>query len=556
MPSPGTAFSADARARHLASLSAHPWDLLVVGGGVTGAGIARDAAGRGLKVALVDAGDFGGGTSSRSSRLVHGGLRYLETFQFGLVFEASAERRRLLRLAPHLVHPLEFVFPVFRGGPVALPRLLAGMWLYDGLSLFGNIRSHRMLGPAGTLREEPALRREGLTGAAVYFDAAVDDARLALANARAAHDAGAAVVPHVEVSAFLRGPKGVDGARLRDGVSGTETEVRAKLVVNATGPWCDAVRRLADPASKPRLRPTKGTHIMVRAERLGNRHAITFLSPIDGRVMFVLPWGDFSYVGTTDTDFAGDPGSAEADAEDVDYLVRSTNAVYPSASLTTADVVSTWAGVRPLLAPPQGSRSTSATPREHEIWRDASGLLNVAGGKLTTYRVMAAQTTDRAAALLRAEHGVASGPSTTRDEPLPGAPAEAWDAFLARIERESAALGLSVESARQLARSHGAEADAILDAIRGDPALGRPLVEGRPYVWAQVRHAVTAEMATSLEDVLRRRTQVFYEVEDGGLSVAGRVADAMAEAGLGWDAAERARQVEAYRAAVARTRGG
>ncbi|MDB4950986.1 MAG: dependent oxidoreductase [Gemmatimonadetes bacterium] len=557
VPSAALPFSAAARAAHLASLGEGTWDMLVVGGGVTGAGIARDAALRGLRVALVDAGDFGGGTSSRSSRLVHGGLRYLETFQFRLVFEASAERRRLLKLAPHLIHPLEFVFPVFRRGPVSLPKLLAGMWLYDGLSLFGNIRSHRMLGPAGTLAEEPRLRREGLTGAAVYFDAAVDDARLALANVRAAHEAGAATVSHAEVAAFLTGPSGkVEGARIRDRRTGTETEVRARVTVNATGPWSDAVRRLAQPSAAPRLRPTKGVHIMVRADRLGNRHAVTFLSPIDGRVMFVLPQGDFSYVGTTDTDFTGDPGTAEADAKDVDYLVASANAIYPDANLTTGDVVSTWAGIRPLLAPPRGAGSESATPREHEIWRDASGLLNIAGGKLTTYRVMALQAADRAAEILRAEHGIQSRPSTTDLLPLPGAPTEPWDAFLARVTADAQTLGLSAGTAMHLARSYGAEADALLAAIRADPGLGRQLVDGRPYVWAEVDHAVRAEMAVSLEDILRRRMQLFYETEDGGRAIARAVAERMAtEPGLNWTADDVAREVAVYDAAVERTRG-
>jgi glycerol-3-phosphate dehydrogenase len=548
-------FSAAARAQHLGALAGETWDLLVVGGGVTGAGIARDAALRGLRVALVDAGDFGGGTSSRSSRLVHGGLRYLETFQLHLVFEASAERRRLLRLAPHLVHPLEFVFPVFRGGPVAFPKLLAGMWLYDALSLFRNIHPHRVLGPAAVRRAEPRLRQQGLVGATAYFDAAVDDARLTLANARSAHEAGAAVVSYAEVADFLRGSKGVEGAKVRDRLSGTETEVRARVVVNATGPWSDAVRRLADPKAPPRLRPTKGVHIMVRAERLGNRHAITFLSPIDQRVMFVLPSGDMTYVGTTDTDYRGDPGAAEADAADVDYLVASANAVFPDAALTRADVVSTWAGIRPLLAPSKGSGSESATPREHEIWRDPGGLLNIAGGKLTTYRVMAQQAADRAADMLRREHGRASASSRTAALPLPGAPGEPWDAFVTRIEREAAALGLGRATALHLARAHGSEAEVLLAAIRADPALGRTLVEGRPYVWAEVGHAVRAGMAVTVEDVLRRRMQLFYETEDGGMAVAEEVARAMArEPGLAWDAAETGRQVEAYRAAVARTR--
>ncbi|HEX6746759.1 MAG TPA: glycerol-3-phosphate dehydrogenase [Longimicrobium sp.] len=549
-------FSAAVRAEHWDALSREEFDLLVVGGGITGAAAARDAAGRGLDVALVDAGDFAGGTSSRSSRLVHGGLRYLETYDFALVFEASAERRRLLELAPHLVHPLPFVFPVYRGGPTPWWMLQAGMWLYDALSLFRNIRRHRVLDPAEVAREEPGLRQDGLTGAAMYYDAAVDDARLTVANARGAHEAGAAVVSHAEVVGFLDDGRGVRGARVRDRVTGDEAEVRARVVLNATGPWSDAVRRLADASAKPRLRPTKGVHILVERGRIGNRHAITFQSPVDGRVMFVLPWGDFTYVGTTDTDYAGSPGDVRADAKDVDYLVRSANSVFPAAKLTAADVISTWAGLRPLLAPRKTGASESATSREHEIWWDRSGLLSIAGGKLTTYRVMAEQVVDRAARRLREKHKVESGISPTADLPLPGAPREPWDEFAARLGREASELALDPDVAQHLARSYGEDAEALQGAIRRDRALGERILPPFPYVWAEVPNAVRHEMAMTLDDLLVRRLHLFYEARDGGLSVAREVAERMArEPGIGWDAAEIERHVERYRAAVAATRG-
>ena len=549
-------FSAAARADHWDALSREVFDLLVVGGGITGAAAARDAAGRGLNVALVEAGDFATGTSSRSSRLVHGGLRYLETYDFALVFEASAERRRLLELAPHLVHPLPFVFPVYRGGPTPWMMLQAGIWLYDALSLFRNIRRHRILSSGDLAREEPGLRRDGLVGAALYYDAAVDDARLTLANARGAHEAGAAVVSHAEVAGFLDDGKGVRGARVRDTRTGETAEVRAKVVLNATGPWSDAVRRLADPSAKPRLRPTKGVHILVERERIGNKRAITFQSPIDGRVMFVLPWGDFTYVGTTDTDFAGSPGEVRADAADVAYLLKSANSIFPAAELTEADVVSTWAGVRPLLAPRRTGANESATSREHEIWWDRSGLLSIAGGKLTTYRVMAEQVVDRAARKLRDVFKVESGISPAENLPLPGAPDEPWAEFADRIEREGGALGLDADVAKHLARAYGEDAELMLEAVRGDRALGERILPPHPYVWAEVPHAVGHEMAMSLDDLLIRRLHLFYEARDGGLSVARAVAERMArEPGIGWVAAEVERQVERYRASVEATRG-
>lgn len=554
---PFPAFSAAARAEHRAALGGERWDLLVIGGGITGAGVARDAAGRGLRVALVDAGDVGRGASSRSSRLVHGGIRYLESFDFRLVFEASAERRRLLALAPHLVHPLPFLYPVYRGGSPGPLKLRAGMWLYDGLSLFRNIHRHRMLSREGALREEPGLRADGLLAAALYHDASVDDARLTLANARGAHEAGAAVVPYAAVESFLFDGPRVEGVRVRDAVDGSTAEVRARVVVNATGPWSDRVRQLADSEAEPRLRPTKGVHLMLRRDRMGNHHAVTLRSPVDGRVMFVLPWGDFSYVGTTDTDFAGDPGEAVADDADVRYLLESANALFPAARLGTADVLSTWAGVRPLLAPHAGGGVTAgATSREHEIWEEPNGLLCVAGGKLTTYRVIAAQVTDEAARILRREHGVESGISPTRDLPLPGAPHEPWPAFRARAEAGARAVGLDERTGAHLACAYGEDALALLAEVRRDPPLGRPLVSGLPYLWAEVGHAVRAEMAVTLEDVMVRRLHVFYEAADGGLPVAREVAERMArELGIGWNAAEISRQVEAYAEQVAATRG-
>jgi glycerol-3-phosphate dehydrogenase len=549
-------FSAATRSSNWEQLGSEPFDLLVIGAGITGAGVARDAALRGLQVALVDAGDIGGGTSSRSSRLVHGGLRYLETFDFALVFEALIERRRLLKLAPHLVHPLPFLFPVFRGDPTGVLKLGAGMWLYETLSLFRSPRRHRLMSRRRVREQEPGLRTEGLKGGALYFDAQVDDARLTLAVARGAHEAGATVVPYAKVTEIEARIGAMSSAAAEDRLSGRATRISARLIINAGGPWSDRIRCLADPSSRPRLRTTKGVHILVDRDRVGHRNAIIFRSAVDGRVMFVLPWGRYTYVGTTDTESPSEPGEARADSADVEYLLRSVNSIFPGARLGPADVLSTWTGLRPLLAPERGGpRSESATSREHAIWRDGGGMLNVAGGKLTTYRSMAAETADRAARILEAEFGVASGRCYTEFLPLPGAPEQEWSRFTEEFGMRAAKLGLEAAEADHLAQRHGGDADRILSLLEAHPELAEPVAEGHPYLRAEVVHAVRCEMATSLEDVLRRRTQIFYEAGDGGVEVARMVAETMAaEAGLGWSASEVDEQLRRYEAAVNETR--
>lgn len=504
-------FNAAGRAAHWKAMGTGTLDLLVIGGGITGVGIALDAAGRGLRVGVVDAGDWGWGTSSRSSRLIHGGLRYLETFDFHLVFEALGERRRLLELAPHLVRPLPFLFPVYRGSEVGMAKLAAGMWLYDGLSLFRGLPRHRMLGRAGVSSREPRLNPDGLRGGAVYYDAQVDDARLTLAVARAANDGGAHTVSYARVVEFLRGPDGrLAGARLRDELTGAETEVRARLILSAAGPWTDEVRRLADPGAAPRLRPTKGVHIVVPRSRVGNTGAIIFRSSVDDRVMFVLPWGRFTYVGTTDTDFQGDPSRVEADASDVEYLLRSANGLFPDALLTGDDVVGTWAGIRPLLAEPDED-DPGDTSREHSIWRERSGLLCIAGGKLTTYRTMAAEAAARAARILQRDHGIESGDFHTELVRLPGAPAGEWNGYRRNLEARAAAMGLSPEQTEHLASAYGTDAMDILDRVDADASLREPAVEGLPYIRAELPHAVDREMALTADDILRRRLHVAYE---------------------------------------------
>ena len=531
-------------------MAAEPVDVLVIGGGITGAGIARDAALRGFRTAVVDKGDFANGTSSHSSRLIHGGLRYLEQYEFHLVREASRERRVLLNVAPHLVHPLAFVLPSYRGARVPAWRLRAGLWLYDLLAGFRNVRLHRWLGRKGTLRLEPGLRDTDLQGAALYFDAQTDDARLTLATMRAAAQAGALVASHADVTALLKPDGRIRGAAVRDVLSGQEYGVRALVVVNATGPWADQLRRLEAPDAEPLLRLTKGAHVAVPRQRVGHVRAMTLTSPLDGRVMFVLPWGDLSYIGTTDTDEDTSPDDVRATGEDAIYLLRSANWFFPTARLSPRDVVATWAGLRPLLRAGALDVAPSATSREHRVVEGPGGLLTIAGGKLTTYRLMARDVVDRVAARLHALDGRPRAPRAPTDRlPLPGGET----ADLEGLVKAATQRGARESTARYLVGAYGSEAAAVLNLVERDRALGQPIVAGRPEVWAEVTHAVEREMALRLSDVLIRRLHLFYATRDQGVSAAGAVADRMAAA-LGWDATRRDAELSDYRTQVARSR--
>ncbi|HTE47383.1 MAG TPA: glycerol-3-phosphate dehydrogenase/oxidase, partial [Gemmatimonadaceae bacterium] len=374
--------------KRLEALQHQAFDLLVIGGGITGCGIARDASLRGLSVALVEKDDFASGTSSRSSRLIHGGVRYLEHGHLHLVFESSAERRRLLRLAAHLVRPLAFTWPVYAGDRIPRWKLGAGLLAYDALALFRNVARHKRLDRDGVLAREPMLRHDGLLGGARYYDAATNDARLTLANALAAAESGATVVNHATVMTLLFHDGRVAGARVQDSLTEQSVEVRARIVVNATGPWSDDVRRLDAARTRehaprsPAVRGSKGTHIAVPRERLGNRDALTLSSPLDGRVMFALPAGRCAIVGTTDGYTSAAADEVRATNEDVNYLLDSANSFFPSARLTTNDVVSAWAGIRPLL--PTAADNPGSVSREHAVTTSDHGLISITGGKLTT----------------------------------------------------------------------------------------------------------------------------------------------------------------------------
>lgn len=539
-----------------------PVDVLVVGGGITGAGVARDAARRGLSVALVEMNDLAFGTSSRSSKLIHGGLRYLEHYEFSLVFEAVSERRILQDIAPHLVNPLGFLFPVFKGARRQLWLINAGMWLYDGLSLFRSPKIHKNLKPREVAQIEPAVKQAGLKGAPLYYDCATDDARLTLETALDAAKHGAIVATWAKVTSFLKTENGrIRGAVVEDTLSGELKQIEARTVINATGPWTDQTMAMSHPRGTGSiLRPTKGIHIVVERDKLPLSNAVVCFHPSDERVLFAIPWGDRTYLGTTDTDFEGDPGAVRATLEDVDYLIDASNSYFPDHVLERDDVIATWAGIRPLMAPDGEAgegMSESSVSREHQILIGQDGLVTIAGGKLTTYRRMAAEVVETAVRMLELERGALDlRPPATGKDPLPGAIGWPADDDHAKVADEVAKAGhprVPEDVARHLADTYGMRAIAIAKRMAADARLAQRLVPGRPEVMAQVDWAVEEELAATVCDVLVRRTQVFYRDRDQGLGAAPLVAARMAEL-LGWDEAQRARELARYHDEVALSR--
>lgn len=532
----------DVRRHQIEALRSDEFDLLVIGGGITGCGIARDAALRGFRVALLEKDDFASGTSSRSSRLVHGGLRYLEHGYVHLVFEASGERRRLLRLAPHLVRPLEFLWPVYAGARVPQWKLNAGLTLYDALALFRNVGTHRRLSARQVTAREPELRREGLAGGARYFDAATDDARLTLANALGARQAGAIVLNHARVTR-LRIENGVaGGAQVDDALGGGSLDVRTKVIVNATGPWHDEMRSLepgtAGPGDSAAVRGSKGVHVAVARERVGNHGALTLLSPNDGRVMFILPSGRQTIIGTTDTFTDANPDEVRANESDIVYLLSAANAFFPSARLTRQDVISAWAGIRPLIAGGVDEADPGNASREHAIAESGHGVVNITGGKLTTYRVMAAEVVDVVATRLGKR---ATRRPPTRNTPLPGGDLAYIEQAIAAAERATA----DAELARHLVRSFGSRWPLAADCITAPGGAER--VDGSTYTIGEMRYVARYELAYTLSDILLRRTHLGFETRDHGVASAEGVAAAVADI-YGWTSRDIRTQIDAYAA--------
>ncbi len=520
-----------------------PFDVLIVGGGITGAGVARDAALRGLRVALLEGNDWASGTSSRSSRLVHGGVRYLEHGHLHLVFEASRERRTLLQIAPHLVRPLRFTWPVYRGARIPRWKLRAGLLAYDALSLFRNVGQHRGASRRDILLREPSLRAEGLVGGAQYWDASTDDVRLTLANVVSAAEGGAVTLNHASVSAFLHDGNGaVTSARVTDHATGASGDVRARVIVNATGPWSDGTRRLDDGVAHAAVLGSKGVHISVPRDRIPCTDALTLLHPDDGRVFFILPSPVHTIVGTTETPAERGPDTIRASRRDVQYLLRAANHFFPTAQLRDTDVISAWAGIRPLVA--HAGTTANDASREHHIETSATGLISVTGGKLTTYRAMASEIVDTVERALGRTKGTAS---LTSDAPLPGA------GDLTHAAEVSAAKAVIPESetADQLVRAYGDRWRMVWGLCEREALLGDRLDPDLPYIAAEVVWAAVAEGAWTVADVLVRRMPIAYERRDAGRALALQVAALLGRVHM-WDAGTVASAAAAYDAEATR----
>jgi glycerol-3-phosphate dehydrogenase len=549
-----TEFSWRARRAAFAKFKEEIFDVLIIGGGVTGAGLALDAALRGLRVALVEKRDFASGTSSRSTKLIHGGLRYLEQFDFALVREGLRERAILAKIAPLLAEPHPFVIPIYKNSRRNYDRPLKmrlGLWLYDLLAGRYNFARHRRLSRDEALALAPQLDPQGLKGAFVYYDAVTNDSRLVIEIVKAARGRGAEIANYARCVGLIKDGGGMAvGARLRDETTGGEVECRAKIVINATGVWLEDTIKMGEmngPSSGSmgkRVRPAKGVHVTVSADRLKVGAAWLIPSLTGRRFYFVVPWQGRVNIGTTDTDYQGDKDHPRAETEEINEILGAINAYFPAARLDPSDVISSWAGLRPLITDP-GARDTTAVSRKEEIIETGDGLISIGGGKLTTYRSMAEQGVDLAAKRLRERFDVHANDRSTAGEPVGGALSLEESTRLA--EQISQTEKLPVETARHLIRDYGAGYQLLIEIMREDERLRGKLVDGLPHVLAEVVYACRREMALTLADVMTRRTRLAMLAGPESLKAAALAAELMA-AELGWDGEETTRQIAQFAA--------
>ncbi len=545
------------RASNLAAMDSETFDVLVIGGGVTGAGVALDAAARGYRVALVEKADFASGTSSKSTKLVHGGIRYLPNFDFSLVREALIERGLLLRNAPFLVHPVGFVLPFYKGDrhPVGLRFttpwgiglgfvLDVGLWFYDVLAGRLNVKRHRRLSREEVMQLAPGLVTENLKEGFIYYDGQTNDARLTMAILRTAVQYGATIANYAEVTSFVTERGKLRGAHVHDRQGSQDFIVHARHIVNATGVFAEEVEALTEAGSLVQVEPSKGVHLVFSREdvKIGD-DAIVLPETDDKRILFLVPWQSRAVFGTTDTG-SGDLDHPTATQDDIDYLLHYLNH-YLSVDLTADDIISVYAGYRPLLRARSSAHSTSALSRTHAVLQNSSGLVTIVGGKLTTYRRMAQDTVD----VLSHRDAAKAKFHPTRNLPLSGS--ANWPAAQRDLQVKGSALGLDPRTIAHLGESYGSLALSLLSLVEGDAALAARLIADLPYIRAEVIFACRHEMAITPHDVLARRTSIILEDRDRGAGVVEDVVALMAQE-LGWSAEQKQRMIEEYRAALQR----
>lgn len=530
------AFSFQTRDSNLKTLeSTEDFDLVIIGGGINGAGAARDAASRGMKVALIEANDFASGTSSRSSKLIHGGIRYLENMEFGLVFEALSERRHLFEMAPHLVHPLRFVLPLYKGGRVGMFKLGLGMLAYDALSMFEAPELHKRLSKDAALEKVPMLKEQDLLGGYAYSDAYMDDDRLVIETLRSAHRMGACLVNFCSAEGGELKDGKLTRIKAKDQKSGREFWIRGRHFISTVGAWTDIVTPKLLGEWKKKLRPSKGVHLTLDRSRIPLKDAVVMISDDEKRIVFGIPRHEMIIIGTTDTDYPGDPTDVRADKDDIDYLLHVADQYFPQARITRKDILANYSGVRPLVH--DGAETESKTSREHTIILDPRNVTFVMGGKYTTYRLISEQTVDKALeAFTEEERREWKKPNTT----APLNPLVTPDRMArARIQTNSIAeeFHREREVVEALVERHGEEAIDILKA--------HPKANGRNILWAlEAEHAISETMCLSLVDFYVRRTPLFLSRRDHGLLMLNEIAKVF-QSRFGWSEAEKNQQVNA-----------
>lgn len=521
-------FSFLTRNENMEKLKTESFDILIIGGGITGAGVARDAAMRGLKVALVESNDFASGTSSRSSKLIHGGIRYLENLEFKLVFEALSERSKLFSMAPNLVHPLRFMIPIFENSRVGMFKMGLGMWLYDALALFQTPEMHERLDKKQTLLKMPILDNKYLTGSFVYSDAYMDDDRLVIETLRAAYQAGATVVNYAEVLKSNIVENKVNTVVVKDKFDHKEFTINCKQVISTVGPWTDLVGPKLVSDWKKVLRPSKGVHLTLSKSRLPLTSAVVMAVEKSSRIVFAIPRHEMVIIGTTETDFQQDPSTVNVTAEDVKYLLDVTNQYFPKANIQAKDIVASYAGVRPLVH--DGAESEGKTSREHMILEDSRGFIFVAGGKYTTYRLMSEQIVDKI---------IEKKPIEDRLFYLPCETSKSLNPYIESDNYHQAIIKAETITEKELVMKYGAEAFHMIDLYGSQLSA----LEIEAY------HAIDKSMCLHLVDFFTRRTHEMLADSRHGLEFLERIADIFQEK-LGWTEEQREQEIETYRSYV------